>query len=172
MSLSDQSTDPDYVDRRSCRVAVDSQRAFAPIRRIGGEAGWYYANFLWWVRGAADRLVGGVGMKRGRREPDTLKIGDVVDCWRVEDYRDGEFLRLALEMKLPGRGWLQFEVRGNGDHSQITQTALFEPKGVLGAIYWYASFPIHHVLFRGMLRAIAEAAQKTPHATKVSVPGL
>lgn len=149
-----------FVDSRSRRVMVDSRRAFTPIRRIGGDRGWYFADILWRTRGLVDQIVGGVGMGRGRREPDALKVGDVIDCWRVEEYEEGALLRLVGEMKLPGRAWLQFRVTGEDGWSEIVQTASFESNGVLGAAYWYALYPLHAILFRGMLRNIAREAER------------
>jgi uncharacterized protein YbjT (DUF2867 family) len=147
------------VDARSARVRAPLEAAFAPIRRIGGDTGWYYANWLWRVRGFIDLLVGGVGMRRGRRDPDNLVVGDTVDFWRVEAYEPGRQLRLAAEMKLPGRAWLEFEVDGAADgDSVIRQTAVFDPVGLLGLVYWYGIYPLHSRIFGGMLRGIASAA--------------
>ena len=98
------------IDRRQVHVAVDADRAFVPIAKIGGNQGWYYATWLWRIRGAMDLLLGGVGMRRGRRDPDTPAVGDALDFWRVEVYEPGRRLRLAAEMKVPGRAWLDFEV--------------------------------------------------------------
>ena len=102
------------IDRRQIHVAVDADRAFAPIAAIGGEQGWYYATWLWRIRGAIDLLMGGVGMRRGRRDPQAPAVGDALDFWRVEAYEPGRRLRLAAEMKVPGRAWLEFEVVPEG----------------------------------------------------------
>lgn len=147
------------VDSRAVQVAVDADSAFAPVRRIGGANGWYYANFLWWWRGAFDLLAGGVGMRRGRRDPETLAVGDALDFWRVEDIEPGRRLRLIAEMKLPGRAWLQFEVEPGANGSTIHQTAIFDPVGLSGLAYWYAIYPFHRWIFGGMLREIARAAE-------------
>ncbi len=147
------------VDTRTLTVPVDAATAFAPIRRIGGSAGWYYANWLWRVRGWMDLLVGGVGMRRGRRDPEWLTVGDVVDCWRVESLEDSRRLRLCAEMKLPGRAWLEFEVCNKPDGTRIVQTASFDPVGLMGLLYWYAVWPLHQLVFAGMLRGIAAAAE-------------
>jgi hypothetical protein len=130
--------------------------AFAPIRRIGGSTGWYYANWLWRLRGFMDLLVGGVGLRRGRRDPDQLAVGDVLDSWRVEAYEPDRLLRLVSEMSLPGRAWLEFEVEasGGGQESTIRQTAMFDPAGLLGLAYWYAVYPLHNRIFQGMLNGI------------------
>ena len=149
----------------SCAVElpVDPAAAFAPIRRIGGDNGWYYGDWMWRLRGFADRLLGGVGMSRGRRDSEHLAEGDVLDCWRVEAYEPDTRLRLAAEMKLPGRAWLQLDVTPrSGGASTVRQTAVFDPAGLLGRCYWHALYPIHVVLFRGLLRSIARRAVRAP----------
>jgi uncharacterized protein YbjT (DUF2867 family) len=143
------------TDSRMIHVNASSAEAFVPIRRIGGASGWYYANWLWQLRGWMDNLVGGVGMTRGRSDPDSLRVGDVVDCWRVEAIEPDRFLRLVAEMKLPGRACLEFEVTGDSTRSVIRQTASFDPLGLLGRTYWYSVLPFHHFVFRGMLLGIA-----------------
>jgi uncharacterized protein YbjT (DUF2867 family) len=143
------------IDSRTVRVSAPPTRAFQPIQRIGGAAGWYYANWLWWLRGAIDRMMGGVGLRRGRRDPDDLRVGDTVDCWRVEAFEPHRRLRLAAEMKLPGRAWLEFEVTGDASGSTIRQTATFDALGLLGRAYWYSVYPLHQFVFGGMLRNIA-----------------
>jgi uncharacterized protein YbjT (DUF2867 family) len=148
------------VDTRSVVVGAPAARAFQVIERIGGGTGWYHANWLWTVRGWLDLLVGGVGMRRGRRDPDHVAVGDVVDCWRVEAVEPGRRLRLQAEMKLPGRAWLTFEVAPDGTGSRITQTATFDPVGLAGLAYWYGVWPLHELVFRGMLREIAEEASQ------------
>ena len=148
------------VDSKQARVPVPPSAAFVPIRRIGGSAGWYYGNWLWTLRGWIDLLMGGSGMRRGRPANKELKVGDTVDCWRVESFEPGKRLCLAAEMKMPGRAWLEFEVRGDGDGSIIRQTAVFDPVGLSGLLYWYSVFPLHQFVFAGMLRGIARAAQR------------
>ncbi|CAN5774139.1 SDR family oxidoreductase [soil metagenome] len=150
------------VDSRSVNVTVPPSQAFAPIRRIGGDRGWYYAGWLWRVRGGIDRLAGGPGLRRGRRSPHDLAPGDAVDFWRVEAIEADHLLRLRAEMRLPGRAWLQFEVRPSDAGSSITQTAIFDPVGVAGLLYWYSLFPLHSLIFGGMLKRIARAAQRHP----------
>ncbi|NQU69824.1 MAG: SDR family oxidoreductase [Rhodospirillales bacterium] len=147
------------IDSRSIHVPVSAARAFTPIRRIGGSGGWYYANWLWRLRGFIDLLIGGVGLRRGRRHPERLNVGDTVDCWRVESIEPNSLLRLGAEMKLPGRAWLQFEVDQEGAGSIIRQTAIFDPLGLGGLIYWYALYPVHRLIFAGMLREIARRSQ-------------
>lgn len=145
------------VDSRTVRVNVPPPAAFAPIRRIGGKTGWYYGNFLWRLRGFLDLLVGGPGLRRGRRDSESLQIGDALDFWRVEEFEPDRRLRLVAEMKVSGRAWLEFEVTGDGSGSTIRQTALFDPLGLSGLLYWYALYPIHQWVFAGMLRGIANA---------------
>jgi len=151
------------VDSRTLRVATSPAAAFRPIQEIGGDTGWYAWNGLWWLRGFLDLLAGGVGTRRGRRSPTSLRVGDTVDFWRVEAFEPDHRLRLAAEMKLPGRAWLEFEVTGvtgSGSDVTIRQTAIFDPVGLLGRAYWYALYPLHHLVFGGMLRGIARAALK------------
>lgn len=148
------------VDSRSVRVSAAAPRVFAILERIGGEAGWHYADWLWRARGGLDLLIGGVGMRRGRRDPSRLQVGDVVDCWRVEAIERDRRLRLQAEMKLPGRAWLDFEVQPNGGHTQLRQTAIFDPAGLWGLAYWYGVWPLHQLVFAGMLRGLARAAER------------
>jgi hypothetical protein len=146
------------VDSRSALVAAPAAAAFAPIQAIGGETGWYAWNWLWRLRGYLDLLVGGAGMRRGRRHPIALRVGDTLDFWRVEAFDPDRRLRLIAEMRLPGRAWLEFEVTREGPSTRIRQTAIFDPVGWLGRVYWYALFPLHQLVFAGMLRGIARAA--------------
>ena len=147
------------VDSRTITLSATPEEAFAPIRRIGGKTGWYYGNWLWTLRGFLDLLVGGVGVRRGRRDPEQLQVGDALDFWRVELYEPSHRLRLSAEMKLPGRAWLEFEVTPCEGGSQIRQTAIFDPLGLFGLIYWYGISPLHEFVFAGMLRNIARAAK-------------
>jgi len=148
------------VDSRVTRVAASTAAAFRPIERIGGTVGWYYGNWLWRLRGFLDLLAGGAGMRRGRRDPSTLHQGDAVDFWRVDAIESDHLLRLTPEMKLPGRAWLQFEVSSHGSQTEIRQTAVFEPHGLAGMLYWYALYPIHGLIFGGMLDGIARAVER------------
>jgi len=148
------------VDSRECEVDVSPADAFAPIRRIGGRTGWYAFDWLWRLRGFIDLMVGGVGMRRGRSDPERLRVGDGVDWWRVETYEHDHLLRLSAEMKLPGRAWLEFEVRPADRGSTVRQTAVFDPSGLPGLLYWYGIYPLHAAVFRGMLVGIARAAQR------------
>lgn len=147
------------VDSRVQQVDVPPEIAFRPILRIGGATGWYYGSWMWRLRGFVDLLVGGVGTRRGRRDPEGLKVGDALDFWRVEALEPNKLLRLAAEMKLPGRAWLQFEVDGGPTTSTIRQTAIFDPAGLSGLVYWYGLYPIHKLVFSGMLRAICDRMQ-------------
>jgi len=150
------------VDSRSVRTGRPVEDAFRPVRRIGGETGWYWGNWLWRLRGFLDLLVGGVGVRRGRRDPDHVVPGDAVDFWRVEAFEPDRLLRLAAEMRLPGRAWLQFEVEPVADGSVLRQTAIFDPVGLFGLLYWYALYPLHGLVFAGMLRGIVEAMGDAP----------
>jgi uncharacterized protein YbjT (DUF2867 family) len=146
------------VDHRHAVVAVSPDRAFAAIERIGGRHGWYACNWLWSLRGWLDRLIGGPGMSRGRRDPDRLVVGEPLDCWRVEACDRPRRLRLAAEMKMPGRGWLEFEVVPRDGDVTIHQTAVFDPRGLGGLAYWYAIWPLHELVFRRMLAGIVRQA--------------
>ena len=144
---------------RSVDLPVATAAAFAPIRRIGGANGWYYGDWLWRLRGLVDRLLGGVGMQRGRSDGEHLAAGDTLDCWRVDACEANARLRLAAEMKLPGRGWLEFDVTPRGEGAcTVRQTAVFDAAGLWGRCYWHALYPIHVLLFNGLLRGIARRA--------------
>lgn len=148
------------TDRRVVDVDAPAERVFAEVERVGGMTGWPYANILWRIRGLADRVVGGVGMRLGRRDPEHLRVGDAVDLWRVEEVRPPELLRLRDAMKLPGRAWLQYEVvrSEDGSRSTLIQTAYFEPHGIGGLLYWYGLMPVHPSIFRGMIGELAARA--------------
>jgi uncharacterized protein YbjT (DUF2867 family) len=150
------------VDSRTIAVPVTPAQAFAPIERIGGAQGWYFANFLWHIRGFIDLLLGGVGLRRGRRDPHSVAVGEAFDFWRVESFEPRRKLGLVAEMKVPGKAWLQFEVELTSQGSLIRQTAIFDPAGLGGLLYWYALYPIHYCIFQGMLRNIAIAAEHEP----------
>ncbi|MBP2680381.1 MAG: family oxidoreductase [Candidatus Krumholzibacteriota bacterium] len=157
------------VDSRTSVAASNAAAAFAVVRRIGGKNGWYYATWLWRLRGFLDLLSGGVGMRRGRRDPEKLVVGDVVDCWRVETLEPGRRIRFVAEMKVPGRAWLEFEFKEADGKTAITQTAVFDPLGLGGLAYWYALYPAHRIIFSGMLRRISRlAAAPKPSAVSVA----
>ena len=146
---------PLLTDRREVATPLSAAAVFDRVRRVGGENGWYYADALWELRGALDRLVGGVGMRRGRRDPAVLGVGDAVDFWRVERYEEGRLLRLRAEMRLPGQARLTFEVTPRGSGSILTQTAEFHPGGFWGRAYWVALLPVHALIFGRMAERIA-----------------
>jgi uncharacterized protein YbjT (DUF2867 family) len=148
------------IDSQTAETKVSPAEAFAPIRRIGGQNGWYFAQFLWRIRGFADLLAGGVGLRRGRRDPERLVAGDALDFWRVEAYEPDGRLRLFAEMKVPGRAWLEFETEPTASGSRVRQTAIFEPAGLAGLAYWYLLYPVHAWIFRGMLRQIVKRAER------------
>lgn len=156
------------VDSRARYVPVPARQAFVPIRRIGGESGWYGANWLWRLRGALDLLFGGPGMRRGRGNPEHPEIGGTIDFWRVEAYEENRLLRLRAEMRLPGRAWLQFEVEPDGSGSLVRQTAEFDPLGFLGLAYWHLLYPVHQIVFARMLRKIAFMAVRETWDVKKS----
>lgn len=142
-----------FVDSRSLATPAPAEAVFGELLRLGGRRGWY-ADILWSIRGAIDRLFGGVGMRRGSIEGRPLQAGDALDFWRVEAVEKNQLLRLRSEMKLPGRAWLQFEIGGHAGGSRLVQTALFDPRGLPGLLYWYLLYPAHALIFRGMLRGI------------------
>lgn len=146
------------VDQRDLDVDASPAQCFAVVANLGGRNGWPAYGWLWRIRGFIDLLVGGVGMRRGRPEGRPLRVGDALDFWRVELCEPGKRLRLAAEMKLPGRAWLEFEIVPTAGGSTIHQTAVFDPVGVAGLLYWYSLVPAHAAIFGGMLRAIAKQA--------------
>jgi uncharacterized protein YbjT (DUF2867 family) len=146
------------VDSRTLTVEAKSDVVFRCIERIGGDHGWYACDWLWRVRGFIDLLQGGVGIGRGRPSSATLRVGDTVDSFRVEAIEPNRRLRLKSEMNLPGRAWLEFEVTEAGSSTHIRQTAIFDPVGLKGQLYWYSLYLPHELVFNGMLRGIAQAA--------------
>jgi uncharacterized protein YbjT (DUF2867 family) len=147
------------LDRRVRRVKATPARMFEAICSLGGERGWPAGNLLWQLRGVMDRMTGGVGMRRGRRHPRELRVGDPVDFWRVEALDEPHLLRLRAEMKLPGRAWLQFEVLPDPGGARVEQTAFFDPDGLLGYLYWYAVLPFHRFVFPGLIGAMKDEAE-------------
>jgi hypothetical protein len=142
-----------YKDVR-CVALKNPTLALEKIWRIGGNTGWYYADWLWEVRGLLDQVFGGVGVRRGRRSDVDIQVGDALDFWRVlwAD-KDQKRLLLYAEMKLPGEAWLEFQIDAEG---VLTQSATFRPLGLLGILYWYAVLPFHGFIFQGMLTEIAK----------------
>jgi uncharacterized protein YbjT (DUF2867 family) len=152
------------IERRQKTVNATPAHVYRVFAGIGGKRGWPSFNWLWGLRGLLDRLVGGVGMRRGRRHPDELREGDALDFWRVETVEPGRLLRLRAEMKLPGQGWLQFEVKPGttANSAEVVQTAFFAPKGLWGLLYWYALYPLHGIIFSKMINNIALQAEVLP----------
>ena len=148
------------LDSREFEVKASLENAFEPIANIGGENGWYAHNWLWRIRGAIDLLVGGVGMRRRRPLGRQLRAGDSLDFWRVEAIEPPHRLRLRAEMKIPGQAWLEFELRPSAQGAVIRQTAEFYPRGLLGLIYWYGIYPVHVLVFRGMLNGIVNNVKR------------
>ncbi len=146
-----------FEDRRRVLIETEAETVWGVIIRIGGSNGWYFANWLWFLRGLLDRLFGGVGLRRGRRHPEELQVGDALDFWRVLELEHPRKLKLVAEMKLPGEATLEFRVNDNEDGSvEVDQIARFRPSGLLGLLYWYIVYPLHYFLFYGMLNNIAK----------------
>lgn len=149
------------LEQRTRSVAASPEAVYRAFTGLGGARGWLCMNWAWQLRGLLDRLVGGVGMRRGRRDPQFLRCGDAVDFWRVEATEPNRMIRLRAEMKVPGRAWLEFQVRpGENGRSVLTQTAMFAPRGLFGWVYWYALYPLHAWIFSGMSREIARFAER------------
>ncbi len=146
-------------ERHRIRCSATPQTVFDAVCALGGDRGWPAGNTLWQIRGLIDRIFGGVGMRRGRRHPRELRIGEPVDFWRVEALEPPHLLRLRAEMKLPGTAWLQFEVLPDLDGARIEQTAFFDPHGLSGYLYWYTFLPFHRFLFPGLIRALRRTAE-------------
>lgn len=147
-----------YVDERVVEIAAPPWAVYKAVCRVGGGHGWYAADWLWRVRGAMDRLVGGPGLRRGRRHPETVGYGDALDFWRVRHVEPDRRLELRAEMKLPGEALLSFELTPVEGGTRLVQTARFLPRGLLGLLYWWAVVPLHGIVFSGMLRGIERAA--------------
>ncbi len=146
------------------RVKTDPETVWDVVRTIGGDRGWYYAKSLWWLRGFLDRLAGGVGLRRGRRHPKALGVGDCIDFWRVLEVKEQRKLVLLAEMKVPGEATLSFEVTPFADGTtQLTLLSRFLPKGITGIVYWYSLYPFHEIIFFGMAKSMAYATGKPIH---------
>lgn len=156
-------TDPDwaggslYRDVRESISRVDLRTTWSRIESIGGDNGYSTGSWLWELRGLMDRIAGGVGLRRGRRDPNHLVVGDAVDFWRVEEVIENKLLRLRAEMKLPGLAWLEFEVTSAQGQIKVTQTATYAPRGLFGHVYWWLVFPLHGLVFPSMLKNITRA---------------
>ena len=161
-------TDPEWaggdieLDERDRHVDAAPAEVWKVVEGIGGERGWYSFPLAWAVRGFLDRLIGGVGLRRGRRDPDHLHVGEALDFWRVEALERGQLLRLRAEMRLPGLAWLEFRVEPDGSGTRIFQRATFRPRGIAGKLYWWSVWPFHGIVFEGMLRNMARTAESEP----------
>ena len=147
------------ADEREVAVDAPIEDAFAAVSGIGGERGWYAAQWLWQLRGALDKLIGGVGMRRGRRHPDDLRVGDAVDFFRVEVCEPPSLLRLRAEMRLPGDAWLEWQLSESAEGVRLHQRARFHPRGVLGRLYWWVLVPVHTMIFRELIVRLATTAE-------------
>jgi uncharacterized protein YbjT (DUF2867 family) len=148
------------LERRQTKVQAPAKKVFSTITRLGGETGWLFFDWAWRLRGAIDRLLGGVGLRRGRRHPENVRVGDAIDFWRVEAVEANRSLRLRAEMKVPGLAWLHFEVNPVEDNqAQLVQTAYFAPKGLFGFLYWYVLYPLHGLIFSGLIRELKRSAE-------------
>jgi len=145
------------IERRQRIITAPPAAAYRAFTGLGGERGWLYFNWVWRLRGMVDRVVGGVGSRRGRRDANEVRVGDALDYWRVEAVERDRFLLLRAEIKVPGRAWLQFKaIPIDGGRSRLVQTAFFAPKGLFGLLYWYALYPIHSLIFSGLIRKLAQ----------------
>jgi uncharacterized protein YndB with AHSA1/START domain len=149
-----------FVTQQRRVVDAPPIEVFRVVTGLGGKRGWLAFNWAWQLRGMIDTLVGGVGLRRGRRHPDDLRVGDEVDFWRVDTLEPNRLLRLYAEMVAPGQGWLQFEIEPQGNNRcRLTQTAYFTPNGLSGYLYWYVLLPIHRVIFSTLIHRAAERAE-------------
>ena len=145
-------------DRREAVTEISGEKIWRQIEGIGGDHGWFGSDLLWWGRGLIDRLIGGVGLRRGRRDPDFLRVGESLDFWRVEELEQGHRLKLYAEMILPGKAWLEFTVTSENGKTRVVQEATFNPRGLGGQLYWHAISPFHLFVFPTMLRNIIKKA--------------
>ena len=148
------------IETRKVKVRSSKEQIFKVISSIGGDNGWYYANFLWSIRGYIDLLVGGVGLRRGRTHPSKLKQGEALDFWRVEKIVANNLLRLKAEMKLPGKAWLEYEIIKDQSDLILFQKAYFMPTGLFGLAYWYGLYPLHKIIFSGLINRIKSKSEK------------
>ena len=149
----------EFKDIRVRETSAPINQVWSYVEQIGGDNGWYGSDWLWYLRGLLDRIFGGVGLRRGRRDPYKLRVGDSLDFWRVEEYEEGRHLRLYAEMILPGKAWLDFKLEEVDRKTRITQTATFQPRGLGGQLYWRAIAPFHTLLFPTMLKNICKSAE-------------
>ncbi len=149
------------LERRQRHIDAPAGTVFRTFSRLGGEEGWLAFNWAWWLRGVMDRMVGGVGFRRGRRDPEVLRVGDALDFWRIERVVPDHLVTLRAEMKVPGRAWLQFEVVPEGEGCSFSQTAFFAPKGLFGLLYWYVLYPLHGPIFSQLADRLKVRAEKS-----------
>ena len=153
-----------YQDVRTAEVDTSNHEVWKVVEAIGGEHGYFSLDWAWEIRGLMDRAVGGVGLRRGRRDPNTLHVGETLDFWRVEERVPDNLLRLRAEMKMPGKAWLEFKIEKiNENKCKLTQRAIFYPKGLAGHAYWWSIIPFHGLVFPGMCKNIAKVAMKNKH---------
>ena len=152
-----------YVETRQMLLDLSPADVYRAYAGIGGERGWFYMDWAWRIRGWMDKVIGGVGLRRGRRHPDEIRLGESLDFWRVEELKPNRLLRLRAEMKNPGKSWLQFESEPHDGKTLLTVTAYFAPYGLLGFLYWYAMWPFHKFIFDGLTRRIASRARVLAH---------
>ncbi len=154
------------LERRQLTIDAPAEAIYKVFTGLGGNRGWLILDWVWRLRGWLDRLVGGVGFRQGRRDADDVRAGDAIDFWRVEAVEPGRSMLLRAEMKMPGRGWLQFKATPLADgRAHLVQTAFFAPKGLWGPVYWYALYPIHGVIFGNMVREIGRRAEKVGNSS-------
>jgi hypothetical protein len=154
------------LERRQMFLDLPPAPVYCAYTGLGGERGWLYLNWTWEMRGWIDKLVGGVGLRRGRRHPDDIRVGESLDFWRVEAVEPDRLIRLRAEMKVPGKAWLEFQSIPQLDgKTLLTQTAYFAAHGLAGFLYWYLLYPIHGFIFSGLIRKIAERAQMLENTT-------
>jgi hypothetical protein len=168
-------TDPSWAggtileDVRTRETFASPTAVFASLCRLGGDHGWHTSGWLWSIRGFIDKLMGGVGMRRGRRDPEHLRVGDALDFWRVEAWEDGRLLRLRAEMKLPGEAWLEWRIEPTATGCRVQQLARYHPRGLWGRLYWLGVAPFHRFVFPGLLTGITTEAERASTGVR-SIP--
>lgn len=175
LTSSRQSSTVEWVDRegliaerRSATTCASRIAVFDSVSRLGGKQGWLFMNWAWSIRGALDRLCGGVGMRRGRRDPNKLRSGDVLDFWRVEEVLEPQLVRLRAEMKVPGQAWLEYRITSDQHHTKLEQIAYFAPRGLFGWAYWRLLYPIHALIFTGLVKGLIRRAESSTAVTERS----
>jgi uncharacterized protein YbjT (DUF2867 family) len=154
-----------FIERRRLTLDLEPESVFRAYTGIGGARGWFYMNWSWAIRGWMDKAIGGVGLRRGRRHPDDIRVGEALDFWRVEAIEKDRLMRLVAEMKVPGKAWLEFQSEPQADGQTLfTVSAYFDPHGFAGFAYWYAMWPFHKFIFDGMARRLASRARLLAHS--------